>query len=122
MSLTVKEVGKAGRGLVASKDIKNGELIVKYSAVIAIPDVGEAGEEIVRQLKQRNSKEKEDFYNLTIKEDKNQFCNDLRKEVIEDTKTISKDQKIEKFKKEISITIIEQQMIASEVCSYIWKF
>ena len=62
MSVTVKEVEEAGRGLVAIKDIKNGELIVRDAAVIVIPgnlDFWEAGKEIVKQVKKISSKEKD---------------------------------------------------------------
>ena len=68
MSVSVKDVGEAGRGLVADKDIKHGELITSDTAVICIPDnllMWEAGEEIMRQAKKMSSKEKEEFYKLT---------------------------------------------------------
>ena len=68
MSVSVKDVGEAGRGLVADKDIKHGELITSDTAVICIPDnllMWEAGEEIMRQVKKMSSKEKEEFYKLT---------------------------------------------------------
>lgn len=106
MSVSVKNVGEAGRGLVALKDIKNGELIVRDTAVIAIPanvDVWEAGEEIMRQIKKMSSTEKEDFYNLTKKDGIHQLCNDLMEEARGDTKRLSKAQKIAKFCDEISI-------------------
>jgi len=67
MSVSVKDVGEAGRGLVANKDIKYGELITSDTAVIDIPGnllMWEAGEEIMRQVKKMNSVEKEEFYKL----------------------------------------------------------
>eukprot|EP00092_Neocalanus_flemingeri_P098317 GFUD01125364.1.p1 GENE.GFUD01125364.1~~GFUD01125364.1.p1 ORF type:complete len:335 (-),score=103.72 GFUD01125364.1:8-1012(-) len=106
MSVTVKNVGEAGRGLVALKDIKVGELIDRDTAVIAIPanvNVWEAGEEIVRQLKKMSSTEKEEFYNLTRKDGIHQLCDELMEDAAGDTKSHSKAQKLIKNCNEISI-------------------
>ena len=50
--VVVRDMEEEGRGLVASKDIKMGDLIIKEAAVIALPaDIGmyEAGIEIAKQ-------------------------------------------------------------------------
>lgn len=107
MSVVVKNVGEAGRGLVATKSIKAGELILRDNAVIAIPtniEVWDAGEEISRQLKKLKSKEIEDFLGLTRKSGIHDLCEDLLKEAAdENVKTLSKAQKISKNCDEISI-------------------
>ena len=106
MSVTVKHVGDAGRGLVALKDLQVGELIVIDTAVITIPanvDSWDAGEEILRQLKKMSTKEKEEFYKLTRKNCNTQICDELREDASGNNKRFSKTTKNTKFCDEISI-------------------
>jgi len=106
VSVVTENTGDAGNGLIAIKDIKVGELIVKDSAVIAIPanvDVWESGEEIVRQLKKLSYAEKEEFYNLTRKEGICQLFEDILDNPGIDAKIHSKAEKNAKFSDEISI-------------------
>merc|ERR1712129_125388 len=69
--VVVREVEGEGRGLVAAKNIKTGDLIIKESAVIALPeDIGmwEAGAEITKQVLKANQEQKKEFYKLTYKQ------------------------------------------------------
>jgi hypothetical protein len=69
--VVVREMEGEGRGLVASKDIKLGDLIIKEAAVIALPeDIGmwEAGEDLVKQVAKMNKELQEEFYKLTFKQ------------------------------------------------------
>ena len=55
-----------GRGLIASRNFKMGDLIFKERAVATIRSQGkEAGLEILSQLNQMTADERNDFYNLT---------------------------------------------------------
>ena len=69
--VVVRAVVGEGRGLVAAKNIKTGDLIIKESAVVALPeDIGiwEAGAEITKQVLKVNQEQKNEFYKLTYKQ------------------------------------------------------
>jgi len=63
-------VGIAGRGLIATRKIQMGELILRETACVALPqDLGiwEAGESIFRQVSKLPKCQREEFYKLTRK-------------------------------------------------------
>ena len=56
---------------MATKNIKTGDMIIKESAVIALPeDIGmwEAGVEITKQVSKASQEQKKEFYKLTYKQ------------------------------------------------------
>jgi len=69
--VVVRQIPGQGRGLVASKNIQMGDLIIKETGVIALPaDIGmwEAGEEVAKQVWKMNNEKKEEFFQLTCKQ------------------------------------------------------
>merc|ERR1712045_52071 len=103
MSVSVVEVGEAGRGVIALTNLKAGELLAVDSAVVALPGnmgVREAGREILRQVKKMNNIMKEKFYNLTRNKYVSLLCADLRKENLGEH---SRAKKLGEFSPEISI-------------------
>ena len=106
MSFTVRNVTDAKQGLVALKDIKLGELIVRDTALIAIPnnvDDLEAGEEIGRQIKKMKSTDREKFYNLRRKIGFHQQRDDLIPGASENIKTWKRTKLIMEVSDELSI-------------------
>lgn len=66
MPVMIEETKIKGRGLIASRNFKMGDLIFKERAVATIRSQGkEAGLEILSQLNQMTADERNDFYNLT---------------------------------------------------------
>ena len=66
MPVMIEETKLKGRGLIASRNFKMGELIFKERAVATKRSQGrEAGLEILSQLNQMTADERSDFYNLT---------------------------------------------------------
>eukprot|EP00092_Neocalanus_flemingeri_P068476 GFUD01083701.1.p1 GENE.GFUD01083701.1~~GFUD01083701.1.p1 ORF type:complete len:327 (-),score=99.46 GFUD01083701.1:9-989(-) len=98
MSVTVRHIGEAGHGLVALKDIKVGELIVRDTAGTAIPG-NETGEGIVRQLKRIRSAQKE----LIRKDGFHELYDESMEDASRDSKIHFKVPRIAKFCDEISI-------------------
>ena len=69
--VVVKDLEGEGRGLVATKDLKIGDLIIKESAVIALPedtDMWEAGGVLVEQVEKLSVEQQKEFYKLTYKQ------------------------------------------------------
>jgi len=67
----VAELKHSGRGLVAARKIKTGELILKENATIALPqdiDAWEAGDIIAKQVEKLNKEQQTEFYKLTYKQ------------------------------------------------------
>ena len=68
MPVMIEETAEKGKGLIASRNFKMGDLIFKERAVSTIRSQGkEAGLEILSQLNQMTADERSDFYNLTRK-------------------------------------------------------
>ena len=66
MPVMIEETRDKGKGLIASKNFKMGDLIFKEKAVSTIRSKGkEAAMEILSQLNQMTEDERSDFYNLT---------------------------------------------------------
>ena len=69
MPVIVKEMGGKGRGLVATKDMEMGTLIVKEKAVVKVrvQAMGDEafGREIERQVSNLSKEEQEEFSKLT---------------------------------------------------------
>ena len=74
MPVIVKEMGAKGRGLVATKDMEMGTLIMKENAAVNVSTgfraaMGEEafGREIERQMSNLSNEEQDEFYKLTKK-------------------------------------------------------
>ena len=66
MPVMIEETKDKGKGLIASRNFKMGDLIFKERAVCTTRSQGkEAGLEILSQLNQMTGDERSDFYNLT---------------------------------------------------------
>ena len=72
MPVIVKEMGAKGRGLVATKDLETGTLIVKEKAAVKVSKGFRAamgdeafGREIERQVFNLSKEEQDEFYKLT---------------------------------------------------------
>ena len=72
MPVIVKEMGAKGRGLVATKDMEMGTLIMKENAAVNVSTgfraaMGEEafGREIERQMSNLSKEEQDEFYKLT---------------------------------------------------------
>ena len=69
MPVIVKEMGTKGRGLVATKDMEMGTLIVKEKAVVKVrvQAMGDEafGREIERQISNLSKEEQEEFFKLS---------------------------------------------------------
>ena len=64
--VVVKDMKDRGKGLVASKDIKMGALIVKEKGAVTMKkQEAESGPEILRQLNNISKEERKQFYSLT---------------------------------------------------------
>ena len=102
----MRNVSDAKQGLVALKDIKLGELIVRDTAVIAIPnnvDDLEAGEEILRQVRKIKSTDREKFYNLRRKVGFEEQHDNIIKGESETNKKWKRIQQIMEFSDELSV-------------------
>jgi len=65
-----ENVGLAGRGLVTTRKVKMGELIMKETATVVLPPgtgIWEAGDTIYRQVEKLPTCDREEFYRLTRK-------------------------------------------------------
>jgi len=68
--VSAQSVGAAGRGWVATRKIKMGELILRETACLSLSEdieIWEAGDKIYRQVEKLSKSQQEEFYKLTRK-------------------------------------------------------